>query len=185
MTTAATQAKKLITAEELYSTVTELNCELVKGEIIEMPSPGYMHGKCVSRFARLLSNHVNDNHLGDVLTNDTGFLLKRNPDTVRGPDVAFVQNERLPAGELDGHFPGAPDLAVEVLSPSEGAFLIDDKISEYLEAGCRLVVVLNPKRRTATLYQANRQPYVLRGDEPLNLSEVVHGFHCNLADVFG
>lgn len=185
MTTATTQAKKLMTAEELYSTVTDVNCELVRGEIVEMPSPGYMHGKCAGRFARLLSNHVAERKLGDVLTNDTGFILKRNPDTVRGPDVAFVQNSRLPSGELDGHFSGPPDLAIEVLSPSEGAFLLDDKLAEYLEAGCKLVIVLNPKRRTATLYRANQDPHILRDDATLDLSEVVDAFQCTLAELFG
>lgn len=186
MTTSTIQAKKLITAEELYSTVTDVNCELVRGEIVEMPSPGAIHGKLAGRMAFLLIQHVTPRKLGEVLTNDSGFVLKRNPDTVRGPDVAFIRADRVPADGLpDSHFPGPPDLAMEVLSPSEGAFLLEDKIAEYLEAGCKLVVVLNPKRRTATLYRPNQQPHVLKGGETLDLSEVVEGFRCALADVFG
>ena len=181
MTIAAT---KLITAEAFAAMPESVRGELVRGAIVEMPPPSFEHGDYVFAFGTLLRTHVVARKLGKVAGGDAGFQLT--PDTVRGPDVAFVEQSRLDGrGKGQGYFPGAPDLAVEVISPSERAAEIEEKIDDYLAAGCPLVVILNPKRRTATLHRPGVDPHVVHEPEPLDLSPVVDGFRCTLAELYG
>ena len=177
---------KLITAEQFATMPDSVRGELVRGEVVEVPPPGAEHGECVMTFGALLHAHVASRKLGRVLAGDAGFQLRENPDTVRGPDVSFIRADRVPATGLPrGHFPGPPDLAVEVISPTETVTMIEDKIANYLDAGCPLVVILNPARRTATLHRPAQDPHIVRRDEPLDLSPVVEGFSCTLAQLFG
>lgn len=179
-------ANKHITAEEFAAMPESVRGELVRGEIVEMPPPKPLHGRYANRFAFLLTKHVLPRELGEVMINDAGYVLARLPDIVRGPDVSFVRRDRVPNGQLpDSYFPGPPDLAVEVISPSDTIGDIDDKIDDYLAAGCPLVVILHPKRRTATLYRPAATPQIVREPEALDLSPIVDGFNCSLADVFG
>ena len=177
---------RLITAEEFAEMTGDGLHELVRGEVVEMPTPGARHGEIATQMSFLLKAHTTPRDLGKVLSNDAGYILERDPDSTRGPDVSFIRRDRVPAGGLpDGPFPGPPDLAVEVLSPHDRIGDVDDKIDMYLAAGCPLVVILHPKRRTATLHRPNVDPHVVREPELLDLSGIVEGFRCTLAEIFG
>ena len=133
--------KKLFTAEELlHLPATGRRLELVKGRVYEMPPPGARHGSVAMRIGSLLNTYVLGNLLGRAFAAETGFILRRNPDTVRAPDASFVAGDRLPEGELPvGYLEMAPDLAVEVVSPSDTAREIQEKVADWLRAGTRLV----------------------------------------------
>ena len=115
--------KSKFTAEDLqHLPSTEQRMELVKGKVYELAPAGGRHGSVAMRIANRLANYVNERHLGEVFAAETGFILRRDPDTVRAPDAAFVAAGRLPAGDLPAGYPElAPDLVVEVRSPSDRA----------------------------------------------------------------
>jgi Uma2 family endonuclease len=137
----ATATKKLITAEEfarLPDPPDGSGQELVKGEVVTMPPPGGRHGACCSKVDRRLGTFVETNHLGTVCANDTGFIMERDPDTVRGPDIAFRSLDRLP--EIpEGYIPIPPDLAIEIVSPNDMFSRIQKRVRDYLKRGVRLV----------------------------------------------
>jgi Uma2 family endonuclease len=159
--------------------------ELVKGELIKMSPRGGKHGVLAIRIGMAIAQHVEANRLGEVFAAETGFILFTNPDTVRAPDAAFVSRERIPPGGIPEKFwPGAPDLAVEVLSPSDTLYEVDEKIEEYLEAGVRLVWIVNPRKRTVTIYSPGAEPRRLAEDEALDGRDVLPGFQYNLRRLF-
>ncbi len=132
---------RLITVEE-YGNLPDENGvrqELVEGELVEMPFPKLLHNLLVETIGDILKSFVRERRLGYVLRDNTGFVLRRNPDTVRGPDVSFVGQERMLTADVDGYLPGAPDLAVEIVSPSDRADAVRAKAREYIAAGSRIV----------------------------------------------
>jgi Uma2 family endonuclease len=130
-----------------------------------------------------LSAHVRARRLGAVYATDTGFLLA--PHTVRAPDAAFVDRQRLePARRLRGYRQGAPDLAVEVISPSDLYTDVEDKVAEWLAHGARMVIVLNPRRRTAAVHRPGAAVRVLTADQSLDGEDVVPGWSAPLAELF-
>jgi len=132
-----------------------------------------------------LSGHVRAHRLGVVVGAETGFRLSRNPDTVRGVDVGFVRADRIPAtGRPTTYWEGAPDLAVEVVSPSDTVEAVEEKVDDYISAGCAMVVVINPRRRTLTVHRGGRDPVVLRESDTFSGGDVVPGFQCPVAAVF-
>lgn len=175
----------LITAEELFNMGISQRCELVKGEVRYMSPSGFEHGRVIIKLSRLLANHVEDQRLGVVLGAETGFTLARNPDTVRGADVSFISAARLPSGSHPvGYWEGAPDLAVEVISPSDRRGQIEEKVREYLAAGSRLVWVIHPARKTITVHRADSSVNVLHEKDTLDGEDVVPGFRCTVAEIF-
>ena len=135
-----------MTAEELLNMSDDgFRYELIRGELKKMSPAGQTHGKYSWSVAFSLGGHIEANRLGRMYIADTGFILATDPDHVLAPDVAFVSNERMrQIGETDGFARGAPDIAVEVISPSDRYTEVDQKVSDYLEAGCRAVIVVNP-----------------------------------------
>jgi len=159
--------------------------ELVKGEVREMAPSGFDHGATIHNFQLLLGNHVRGNNLGVVVGAETGFRLARSPDTVRGVDVGFVRADRIPkTGRPISYWEGAPDLAVEVLSPNDTVEEVEEKVDDYLAAGCPLVLVINPRRRTLTVHRSGQNPLVLREADTFDAGEVVPGFCCAVASLF-
>lgn len=159
--------------------------ELVAGRLYEMQPPGAEHGAVALQIGRMLANHVIALSLGRVFGTETGFQLASDPDTVRAPDAAFVTRERMEATGLPrGYWPGPPDLAVEVISPHDRRTHVRAKALYWLQAGARVVVVLDPPRRTATVYRARDDIRVLSGGEPLDLDGVVTGFAPAVDGVF-
>ena len=124
-----------------------------------------------------LRRYLEDHDLGHVLSNDAGVITERDPDTVRGADVAFYSYTRLPKGPLPGNYgPEVPELVVEVRSPSDRWPKILAKVAEYLDAGVTVVVVLDDESRTAILYFSDRPSLTLKPDDELTVPEILPGF---------
>lgn len=181
--TALTQA---MTADQLLKLPRdEGRCELVKGELIRMSPASARHGQITGCLHSALHAHVAARGLGVVCAAETGFLLARDPDTVRGPDVSFVARERIPAGGVpEGYWPFAPDLAAEVISPGDTVEQVESKVQEYLAAGTRAVWVVHPKTQSVTVYRSLAEIRVVTGGEFLDGGEVVPGFRIRVSQLF-
>jgi Uma2 family endonuclease len=178
---------KLMTADELLAMPDDGFCyELIKGELIKVsPPPGHEHGLVAMNLASPLYEYVKNKKLGKVYAAETGFLLEQNPDTVRAPDVAFVRGERFEeAGPIKGYWIGAPDLAVEVLSPSDTVRKVGGKVAHWLESGARSVWIVSPKMHTVTVYHSLNEIEVLTKNDTLDGGDVVPGFQIPIAEIF-
>lgn len=150
-----------------------------------MMSPaGFEHGVIVMKIAGPLHAFVHDGHLGLITGAETGFLLAENPDTVRAPDIGFICADRVPAEPTQGFFSGAPDLAVEVLSPNDSASQVLDKVNDWLGAGCRAVWVVDPQKRAVNAYHSDGSFAVWSDRDQLDGGEVVPGFHLAVSEIF-
>ena len=176
----------LITAEQLFRTPEyERGYDLVAGEIRKMTPTKRVHGVVETRLAVRLGAYVEQLDLGEVQTGEPGFIVARDPDTVLAPDVAFVRKERLTAGSVDkGYQTGAPDLAVEVLSPSDRMPEARKKAKAWLAAGAAMVWLVNPARRTVTICRTAASPETLTETDELDGQDVVPGFRCRVAELF-
>ncbi len=181
------QTKSEMTAEGLFSLPDDgWRYELIRGELRRMPPAGMRHGQIASRLNQHLAAYVETHNLGVVFTAEAGFRLTQHPDTVRASDVAFIARGRIPAeGVPTGYWPGAPDLAVEVVSPSDRFDDVIEKVVEYLAAGTRLVWVIQPRTHTVTVYRASGEVRLLRGHEELSGEDVLPGFTCPVSALFG
>ena len=171
------------TAEQLLATNLQ-HCELIGGELVMMSPAGFDHGRFASRIVTALENHVSRQSLGIVTTAEAGFQLARNPDTVRAPDVAFVRADRVPSGGVKGYFQGAPDLAVEVVSPSDRPDEVATKVQDWLQAGCSMVWVVEPANRTVAIHRRGSQVVVLTLTDTLTGGDVLPEFSMPVARVF-
>lgn len=166
-----------LTLEE-FERVPELDArlELSKGLLVREPQPEARHGAVVVNVLRALDAVARDRQLGRAVV-EAGFLLTETPPTVRRPDAAFVSFGRWPAGSLpDGFWPFAPDLAVEVVSPSNTAADMQEKVLQYLAAGTEIVWVVQPRTRTVEVWRPGLDVRVLREDDPLEGGGVLPGF---------
>jgi Uma2 family endonuclease len=158
--------------------------ELVRGRVVREPRPGGKHGWLTGRLVARLESFAQERRLGIAVT-ETGFLLSVEPPTVRGPDAAFIARESLPAeGAPNGFWTRAPELAVEVVSPSNTAAEIQEKVLEYLESGSRLVWVVDPATRTVAAYRSREDIRLLTEDDVLESADVLPGFRLAIADLF-
>ena len=159
--------------------------ELIEGRLHEMEPPGAEHGRVAMVIGALLYAHVREHGLGTTFAAETGFQLASDPDTVRAPDVAFVRSERADAvGLTDGYWPGPPDLAIEVTSPNDRASAVEAKALDWLTAGTRAIVVIDPRLRTAMVYRSRRDIRILTVDERLDLADVVPGWSPLVGEIF-
>ena len=158
--------------------------DLWDGEVTEMAPAGADHGAIAMRAGYLVMEYVRRHGLGRTYAAETGFVLDEVRQRVLGPDVAFVTRSRVPAGSQPGFFRGAPDLAVEVRSPSQSHPEMDTKAAGYLAAGTRLVWVVDPDSRTVTVYRPDRAPVELAPDEYLDGYDVLPGFRVAVAAIF-
>ena len=175
------------TAEQLLRMPEDGNrYELVEGVLIKMSPPGFEHGDVALTIGGLLWQHVRANKLGRVVAAETGFKLASDPDTVLAPDAAFIRQEEFErVGMTKKFWPGAPDLAVEVMSPDDTARKTDEKAKAWLAHGARMVWVVNPKRRTVSVYRPGAGVAVLTENDALDGLEVVPGFRCDVKEIFG
>ena len=179
------EAKARMTAAELERLPRDgWRYELRKGELRRMPPAGEPHGRHGNKLNALLSIHVLQNHLGVVYSLETGFRLESDPDTLYAPDIAFITRDRVPTEDRPGFFPGAPDLAVEVVSPSDTAEEVREKVDDYLRLGTRIVWVVYPRTKRVAVYRAEGLVRELAGDDVLDGEDVVPGFTCRVADIF-
>lgn len=168
----------LLTAEQ-YFALPDLGypSELVRGEIVMMNVPYYRHGLVCSNIILELGLFGRQHDLGRTVSNDSGVITERDPDSVRGPDVAFYSYQRIPKGEIPSGYPNAkPELIFEVKSPSDRWNDLRAKVVEYHKAGVTLVCVVDPEAESATVYPADRQEAIYRGDDVLTLPDVLPGF---------
>ena len=159
--------------------------ELVQGELRRMNPAGNVHGRVAMSFAWRLAQYVDENRLGTVYAAETGFRLATDPDTVRAPDVAFVSRVRLEAvGEVEGFWPEAPDLAIEMVSPGDSYSDVEQKVFDWLDAGTKMVVVINPRQRSATVYKSPSDIAALAETDVLAGGDVVPGFELAVREIF-
>lgn len=179
-------ATKLVTADELWAKPDDgWRYELVKGELIRMSPTGQEHGVVTLNLSSPLHAFVKANKLGLVHAAETGFILAHDPDTVRAPDIAFISRERYEkVGRTVKYWDGPPDLVAEVLSPSDTARKVEDKVANWLEAGTRMLWLVNPKLRTVTVYRSLTEISVLTEKDTLSGGDVVPGFQISVAEIF-
>jgi len=173
-----------MTASELASLSDDsYRHELSVGLLVAEPLPSHRHDRTRRRLERLLEAFVECHQLGEVF-GEAGYVLARDPDTVRGPDLSFVSRARLSNFDDGRFFSGAPDLAVEILSPSNRPAEMHAKVADYLTAGARLVWVVDPERRSVTTYRELLAPRVLQLNESLSGEDVLPGLSIALEAIF-
>jgi len=180
------QADSPILTVEEYAHLVEpddVRSELVRGKLVREPRPGARHGWVQPRLARLLARHVEEMGLGGAVFTDVGIVLSRDPPTVRGPDVAYVSQPRLPEVLDDAFLEVVPDLVVEVVSPSNRTGETQEKVAEYLDTGARLVWVVDPGAGIATVYRSLQDAEVVRAQGVLDGGDVLPGLRIPLSDL--
>jgi Uma2 family endonuclease len=156
----------------------------VRGRLEPMSPVNFAHGRTAVRIASRLIVHQ-DRVPSGVVVGEVGFILEQRPDTVRAPDVAFVRQDRVPPQDERGFFLGAPELAVEVLSPDDRPSAVAAKVGEYLAHGVAAVLVVDPVPQTATVHRPSRPPlHITDSSATLDLGDVVPEFRCALRDLF-
>ena len=173
MTTALAPAK-LLTAEEYALLPDEgQRTELRRGVVVVMSPPGFRHGEVCSRVNRWIGNYVEEHDFGHTLSNDSGIITERNPDTVRGADVSFYSYQRVAKGQSPVGYAGAsPEIVFEVVSPTNTRREIARKTGEYLNAGVNVVCVVDPQFQTANLHFPDLPDKTLQGDDLLTFAEL-------------
>jgi Uma2 family endonuclease len=176
----------LLTAEDLLALPDDgFRHELVNGELTTMTPSGSEHGVITATLARLVDTFVSSRELGLVFGAEAGFRIGSDPDTVRAPDLAFVRRERIPeSGIPKGFWPGAPDLAAEVVSPGDTYEEVEEKVAQWLGAGTLLVWVVNPRHRTVAVRASSDEVRILSETDELRGGDVLPGFTCAVAELF-
>jgi Uma2 family endonuclease len=176
----------LLTAEE-YRQLPDKGrlTELVRGRIVEMNRAFTSHGYYLNRIGFLLTQFVEQHGLGRVVAGDAGVVTQRDPDTVRGPDVAFYSYQRVPRGPLpSGYWSAPPELVVEIRSEDDRWKDVLQKVAEYLSADVLSVVVVDPVPRRVHIYSADHETIVLNATELLTLPNVLPGFEAAVSRLF-
>jgi Uma2 family endonuclease len=178
-------AEKLLTVEEFWKlSETYKRRELVRGKVVEVMPPGGEHGSVAGTIVTLLHVWLKQNKLKGYVAVEAGYILARSPDVVRGPDVSYVCSERIPeTGVPKAFWQLAPDLAVEVVSPSETADEVRDKVHDFLAAGTPLVWVAYPRTREVVAHTADGLARTFAANDVLE-SEVLPGFRCVVSELF-
>lgn len=183
--------ERLYTIEDLWALSHQAETsgqrlELSEGELIAMTPAGGKHGVITLNIGSAVRAFVREHRLGFVTAAETGYILARNPDgrdTVRAPDVGFIAAARLPEGLSDGYVPFAPDLAVEVVSPGDDADDLQLKVTQYLRAGTRLVLLIYPRSQTVVAWTPDRTETLSSG-QIISGGDVLPGFSLPVEDVF-
>ena len=187
-------ATKLMTAEEFWQRASEFShCELVRGVVVpkgsiemvggDVSPTGGKHGEIEHRLSLLLGDFLRQKRIGSVYGGEVGFVLQRDPDVVRAPDLAFVSYARLPESP-EGFVPLAPDLAIEIVSPNDSARQVQREVMEYLDADTRLIWIVDPDTQTVTVYRSRADIRVLDTSETLDGGLVLPGFSISVSEIF-
>jgi Uma2 family endonuclease len=182
----ATVTEPLLTAEQ-YARLPDAGAptELVRGRVITLSVPTPRHGQICSKIDRLIGGYADDHRLGHVVINDSGVLTERDPDTLRGADIAFYSFSRVPPGPFPaGYLDIVPELIFEVRSPTDRWSGVLAKVSEYLDAGVLVVGVLDQRSETLQLYRMEELPMTLHGDDELHLSDILGPFRVQVRRFF-
>ena len=182
-------ATKLLTADEFFDWVIlaenqARHYELERGKVVEVPRPGERHGLVCGNVVTMLNLYVRKRRKGYALSNDSGVILERDPDTVRGPDVMYFEKGK-PYDQMNPKFAeGVPTLAVEVWSPSDRIGKVTRRVREFLKAGVRLVWVVDPEARDVTVYRSGEDAYVVEEAQELTGDDVLPDLRCPVAEFF-
>lgn len=184
--TTATVSEALLTAEE-YANLPDngVPTELVAGKVVEMNVPTPRHGEICVNVSFHLRLFFQEHPSGRVVSNDSGVITRREPDTVRGPDLSYYSYARIPQGPLPrGYLNVVPELVFEVRSPLDRWPVVLAKVAEYLQAGVTAVCVLDQITETCTVYRDEELPRTLRGEERLLLPDILPGFEIAVSRFF-
>jgi Uma2 family endonuclease len=170
----------LLTADELLRLPADgWRHELVRGELRKMSPSGARHGRVAAEIVGSLIAHMKRNRTGAVYSSETGFRISRQPDTVRAPDAAYVRSERVT--ETAGFFEGPPDAAFEVTSPGDTYSEIEEKTLDWLRAGVNVVVIVDPRTKTARVHRADGATSV---EDVIEIDDVIPRWRLSLAELF-
>jgi Uma2 family endonuclease len=169
-----------MTADELLQLPSDgWRYELVGGELRKMSPSGARHGRVAAEIVGSLVAHMKRQRTGAIYSSETGFRISRQPDTVRAPDAAFVRSDRVT--DVAGFFEGPPDAAFDVVSPGDTYTEIEEKTLQWLRAGVRVVVVVDPKTKTARVHRADSATNV---EDVIEIDDVIPGWRLSLAELF-
>lgn len=175
----------MITAEQLFASPQYRHYELVRGTLHVHEPPGGAHGRIAATMARHLGDYVERHALGTVLV-ESGYILRRAPDTVRGPDISFIAAARLAPNQIPDQFiPIGPDLAIEVLSPGDREDETRERVGDFFAHGTRALWVVDPRARCVVVWRAAGATVTLGAADELDGGDVVPGFRCRVADILG
>lgn len=174
----------VMSGEELFEMGDIGSTELVKGKLIHMAPAGHPHGYYEGNFALELGIFIRRKKLGRILTGEVGIYTSRNPDTVRGADVAFISNERLAQVKSQSFLDVAPELIVEVLSPDDRWNDVTEKLSEYFDIGVNVVWIAEPKHRRVHIYRSLTDISIVGPDDELTEADVLPGFKVLVSTLF-
>ncbi len=181
-----TTTSDLLTAEDLMRLHSKgVRGELVRGVLNETMPTGREHGEIAANISFELLSFIKPRELGIVTTSDSGVRLERNPDTVREPDVAFFSRDRAGSGRQTGYAEVAPDLVVEIMSPTDSADALQNKARMWLSHGVKLVWVIHPDQRRVDAHRLELAVERLNEHDQLDGLEALPGFHCPVASIFG
>jgi len=173
-----------MTADELIMLPRgEHRYELIKGELLTMSPTGEEHGRLSATIAYLLTNFVRANNLGVVYGAEVGFLLESDPDTVLAPDAAFISIYRA-GSAAKGYRSGPPDLAVEIISPSERKSKVEQKTNQWLTFGASAVWLIYPENRTVEIVLASGERRLFKESDELVDDVVLRGFRVAVSEIF-
>ena len=176
--------RAITTADELFEAGDIGRCELIRGQLVMMTPAGGEHARLTTRVALRVGNYVEQRRLGLVYAGDPGFIIERDPDTVRAPDVAFIAADRAAEMHTRRFMSGVPDLAVEVVSPDDRPKEVIAKAKQWIAAGCKLVWVVDPSPKTISVYRPDGSTQLLYEADELHGDAVLPGFVINVADIF-
>ncbi len=182
-------ATKLMSADEFCDWVMRpenqaRHYELERGKVVEVSRPGERHGLVCGNVVTMLNLYVRKRRRGYVLSNDPGVILERDPDTVRGPDVAYFEKGKGYDQMNPKFIEDAPTLVVEVWSPTDRVGKVTRRIREFLKAGVRLVWLIDPEARDVTVYRPGQDDYVVEAGQELTGDDVLPAFSCPVAEFF-
>ncbi len=186
MTLTKTLTERLMTVDDLLNATADgYRYELIRGELVKRMSAGFEHGTCSGNITISMGAYAQAHGLGRILVAEPTFLLATDPDHARIPDVAFVSAERLHLIEDRARaFPAAPDLAVEVISPTDRLTQVREKVADWLAHGVRMVIVVNPRNRAVEVHRPQRDVVTLTEADTIDGGDVVPGWRMRVADVF-
>jgi Uma2 family endonuclease len=183
------ESTRLMTAEEFYDFChrpenRDRLFELERGEVVEMSRPGELHGVACANVTFVLGSFVRHRRKGYICTNDTGVIWERAPDTVKGPDIIFFDENRR-YDDLAKKYPERiPRLIVEVRSPNDRTAKLIRRIEKFLQRGSSVAWLVDPEERTVTVYRLNQFPQAFDEDEELTGGDELPDFRCRVADFF-
>lgn len=174
--TKKTPSSPLLTGADLAEMEDIGHYELVEGEIVKMSPTKIQHGLREFRFAKLLSDFLDEHDLGEVMVGEVGIYTQRNPDTIRGADVVYISYGRLNQASEDDFLDVAPELVVEIMSPNDRWGEVRRKLREYFEIGVSAVLIVEPKEKTISLFRSPTTLQELTEAETLTLEDILPGF---------